>query len=121
MSTIVWRVVVFSVTPAERDVVRGDVRERPARGADVVESRIRERAVAALGRAVLAVDADHRSPGASAPASGRISRPLMMPKMPALTPMPSISTPIGGEREARVLGEKAHAITEVLPECPHPQ
>ena len=45
---------------AERDVVCGEVRERARRRSRTsIESRIREGAIAALGRAVLAEEADH--------------------------------------------------------------
>ena len=103
---------------AERDVVRGEMRERAAGLAHVDEAGIRERAIAALGRAVLAEEADDltRRIGAGQRPDHQAVDDAEDAGVDADAERQDAD---GGEREARMLEEKARAVAKVLPECPH--
>jgi hypothetical protein len=108
---------VFGDT-AERHVVRRDIRERPLGVADVHEARIGERAIAPLGRAVLAVDADDltRRIGAGERAD---QQAIDDAEDAGVDPDAQCQHPDSGQREAGMFGEQPEAIAKVLPEGPH--
>jgi len=102
----------------ERDIVRGEICERAPRLAHVDEARIRERAVAAFGRAVLAEKADGFT--------GRIGageRPDHQSVDDAEDPRVDADAERQHadrrQRESRMLEQKARAVAKVLPESPH--
>ena len=102
----------------ERDVVRGEMGERPARLAHVDEAGIREGAIAAFGRAVLAEEADDLT--------GRVGagqRPdhqaVDDAEDPGVDADAERQHADRGQREARMLEKKARAVAKVLPESPH--
>ena len=118
MSTIAWRVVPFSVTPPSATLCAARCANGPPAVADVDEARIGERAIAAFGRAVLAVEADHltRRVGAGERPDHQAVDDAEDAGVDADAERQHAD---GGEREARMLREKAQTVAKVLPECPH--
>ena len=102
----------------ERDVVRGEVRERSARVAHVDKAGIGEGAIAALGRAVLAEHADDFTRRVSA--GERPDHQAVDDAEDAGVDADAERQHAdGGQREAGMLEEKASAVAKVLPEGPH--
>jgi hypothetical protein len=102
----------------ERDVVCGEVCERASSLAHVDEARIRERAIAAFGRAVLAEKADSftRRVGAGERPDHQAVNDAEDPRVHADAECQHADC---GQREARMLEKEARAVAKVLPECPH--